>query len=69
VAVLTIWKSLTEAEYLAVKAVLAKLEETEQQFSQPFRDHPIEQVREIDDMRAMMRAAVEGYEAANKEQE
>lgn len=58
---------LTKPEYEALKALLTEIEKAEAQLGRPFRNHPVEGVRQVDDMRAAVRAAVEGYEAANRE--
>lgn len=64
---MTVWGDLSKDEYEAIKRVIAEIDAAEANFQRPLRTHPLEACRDLDAMRLKMRSAVEGYEAANKE--
>lgn len=68
---MTLWKSISEDEYHALKNVIAHIDEAEVEIQAirgtRLRDHPLEQFRELDEFRLKMQAAVEGYEAEHRQ--
>ena len=65
---MTVWPSLTTEEYEVAKRVIGEFDDLERRHGD-LRTHPNPAFRTADEMRAQMRAAVEGYEAANREAE
>jgi hypothetical protein len=60
---------ITPEEYEALKRVVAEFDAIERDHGVHWRDHRLEAFREIDEQRAVMRAAIEGYEASHQEEE
>lgn len=61
-----VWKSITADEYRVLKSLIAVINDLEQERGISFHNHELEPMREVDEMRTMMQAAVEGYEAEHR---